>query len=159
MYCLELQTLQSASANALQSHHTHPASSPASPCPLRTRVYVTHCAILTLSPAPPTHRPPVLGLKAIPSNNLGTLAWSLHADTSATGPQQQQLQQQQPLQQQQHLQQAGDGVSASSQASGLYMFYQDPNGLMVGTTRRAPAGAASFSKMQDCMSACDDDTA
>jgi hypothetical protein len=106
------------------------------------------------------HRPPVLGLKAVPSNNLGTLAWSLRADASATGPQQQQLQQQQPLQQpQQQQQQPGDGLSASSQASGLYVFYEDPNGLMVGTTRRAPAGAASFTKMQDCMSACDDDPA
>lgn len=113
-----------------------------------------------------------MGLKAIPSNNLGTISWSLPANALASGGPAQLQQQQQPTQPhgqqvqpqaqaqtQTQEQQQQPAAKAKSQASGLYVFYQDPNGLLIGTTRRTPSGAASFTRMQDCMTACDDDTA
>jgi hypothetical protein len=42
-------------------------------------------------------------------------------------------------------------------ASGFYTFWQDPNALAVGTTRVKPANADTFTSLQDCMSACDDE--
>ena len=81
---------------------------------------------------------PVIGFKAAPSGDVATNAWSKK-----------------------------DITKTKTVASGQYTFYQDPNALEIGRYldsqgnqwggQKAPAGAGSYSKWQDCLSACDDD--
>lgn len=50
----------------------------------------------------------------------------------------------------------GSSTEAKSAASGLYSWYQDPNALSIGIQTAAP-GAGSFTAVQQCLDACDDD--
>lgn len=90
-------------------------------------------------------RPPVLALKAVPSGDLGTNAWSVTGQSAPTSRGEQQQEQ-------------SDKVRAKAIASGLYTYYEDPSGLNIGNVRQAAPGASSFTSLQDCANACDDDS-
>lgn len=103
---------------------------PARP-PLHTTVAHKHKMSLPLSAAFYSALPcrePLIGFKAIPSGDIGVNAASVRNGKTRA-----------------------NGVS-----SGQYTFYQDPNALDVGY-QTAPANAMSFTQLQDCMSACDND--
>lgn len=70
-----------------------------------------------------------MGFKAVPSGDVGS-AWSIP-----------------------HL--ASTGAKAAT--SGMYSWYQDPNAASIGIQRTA-TNASSFTVIQDCLDACDDDS-
>lgn len=49
-----------------------------------------------------------------------------------------------------------DGNSSAKSSSGQYSWYQDPNLDSIGV-QSAPANVNSFTNIQDCLDACDDD--
>lgn len=48
-----------------------------------------------------------------------------------------------------------NGTSAKS-SSGQYSWYQDPNAASIGVQSQ-PSNVATFTRVQDCLDACDDD--
>lgn len=79
-------------------------------------------------------RSPFVALKALPAGQTSTSPWS--TKTAQAG--------------------ADTSNTAQAAATGKYIFYTDPNGLAIGY-QSPPAGAANFSSVQDCATACDFD--
>lgn len=109
-------------------------------------IHVTEDSKVTLSLCCSLYgRPPLVALKAVPSGDLGTNAWSVRGQSASTSQREQQQEQ-------------SGKVRAKAIASGLYTYYEDPSGLNIGNVRQAAPGASSFTSLQDCANACDDDS-
>lgn len=78
-------------------------------------------------------REPWVGFKVLPSGYTGTNPWSLNSTTPAAHE-----------------------ATAKALPSGLFTFWQDPNAADIGV-QYEPAGVTSFTAVQQCLDACNDD--
>lgn len=101
----------------------------AAKCQYVTYDYTTQTCYMRWGAAAILAGTPWVGFKAVPSGDVGS-AWSIP-----------------------HL--ASTGAKAAT--SGMYSWYQDPNAASIGIQRTA-TNASSFTVIQDCLDACDDDS-